>query len=139
MTQTVQDVMTTELVACASSTSLAEAAKLMRDHDIGDVLVTDDGELRGIVTDRDIVVRCVADDGDLSRATLADACSAEIASVTPSTSVDEAAQMMRERAVRRLPVVENGKAVGIVSIGDLAIRNDPSSALADISAAAPNS
>lgn len=139
MTQTVQDVMTTELVACGSSTSLAEAAKLMRDHDIGDVLVTDDGELRGIVTDRDIVVRCVADGGDVSRATLADACSAEIASVTPSTSVDEAAQLMRERAVRRLPVVENGKTVGIVSIGDLAMRNDPSSALADISAAAPNS
>ena len=139
MTQTVQDVMTTELVACGSSTSLAEAAKLMRDHDIGDVLVTDDGELRGIVTDRDIVVRCVADGGDISRATLADACSVEIASVTPGTSVDEAAQVMRQRAVRRLPVVENGKTVGIVSIGDLAIRNDPSSALADISAAAPNS
>ena len=139
MTQTVQDVMTTELVACGSSTSLTEAAKLMRDHDIGDVLVTDDGELRGIVTDRDIVVRCVADGGDISRATLADACSAEIATVTPSTSVDEAAQMMRERAVRRLPVVENGKTVGIVSIGDLAIKNDPTSALADISAAAPNS
>ncbi len=139
MTQMVQDVMTTELVACGPSTSLVEAAKLMRDHDIGDVLVTDDGELRGIVTDRDIVIRCVADGGDISRATLADACSAEIASVTPSTSVDEAAQVMRERAVRRLPVVENGKTVGIVSIGDLAIKNDPSSALADISAAAPNS
>ena len=101
MTQTVQDVMTTELVLCDSSTSLTDAARMMRDQDIGEVLVTDGGELRGIVTDRDIVVRCVAEGSDISQSTLADACSAELISIAPDTSLDEAAQVMRDRAVRR--------------------------------------
>ena len=132
MTQTVQDVMTTELVLCDSSTSLTDAARMMRDQDIGDVLVTDGGELRGIVTDRDIVVRCVAEGSDISQSTLADACSAELISIAPDTSLDEAAQVMRDRAVRRLPVVDNGQAVGIVSLGDLAIERDPNSALDEL-------
>jgi CBS domain-containing protein len=65
-------------------------------------------------------------------------CTAEIATVAPDDSVDTAISVMREAAVRRLPVVENGKAVGIVSLGDLAERFDERSALADISAAPPN-
>lgn len=140
MVQTIRDVMTVDPVMCDPSTSLADAARLMRDRDIGDVLVGDsDGRVRAIVTDRDIVVRCVADGVDVSRATLWDACTDGIASVTPDTDVDTAAQIMRDMAVRRLPVVEDGRAVGIVSIGDLAIERDPNSALADISAASPNS
>ncbi len=138
MVQSVKDVMTTDLVSCDASTPLADAATLMRDRDIGDVLVTDGNTLRGIVTDRDIVVRCLAEGGDLSRATLADACSADLTTVEPDTGVDEAAKVMRDRAIRRLPVVEGGKAVGIVSIGDLAVTGDPKSALAGISASAPN-
>jgi CBS domain-containing protein len=94
--------------------------------------------LQGIVTDRDIVVRCVATGADVSQATLAEVCTDALVSVSPDTSIDEAAQMMREMAVRRLPVVERGQAVGIVSIGDLAIEREPRSALADISAAIPN-
>ncbi len=74
----------------------------------------------------------------MSRATLADACSADLTTVEPDTGVDEAAKVMRDRAIRRLPVVEGGKAVGIVSIGDLAVTGDPKSALAGISASAPN-
>lgn len=139
MAQTIKDVMTTDLVGCDVSTSLVDAARVMRDRDIGDVLVTDDqGQLCGIATDRDIVVRCVAEGGDMSQSTLADVCSADVVSVSPDASLDEAAQMMRDLAVRRLPVVEAGKAVGIVSIGDLAIERDPDSALAAISAAQPN-
>lgn len=139
MAQTIKDVMTTDLIGCDVSTSLVDAARAMRDRDIGDVLVTDDqGQLCGIVTDRDIVVRCVAEGGDMSQSTLADVCSADVVSVSPDASLDEAAQMMRDLAVRRLPVVEAGKAVGIVSIGDLAIERDPDSALAAISAAQPN-
>ncbi len=139
MAQTIKDVMTISLVACDASTSLTDAARVMRDQDIGDVLVNDaSGQLCGIVTDRDIVVRCVAEGGDMSQATLSDVCSTELASVSPDTSLEEAAQMMRDLAVRRLPVLQEGKAVGIVSIGDLAIERDPDSALADISAAEPN-
>jgi CBS domain-containing protein len=139
MGQKIKDVMTTDVVACDASTPLTDAARLMRERDIGDVLVNDSrGQLRGIVTDRDIVVRGVADGVDVSRATLSDVCSANLASVTPDTGVDEAARMMRDMAVRRLPVVKDGKAVGIVSIGDLAIEREPKSALAGISAAPPN-
>ena len=75
MAQTIKDVMTTDLIGCDVSTSLVDAARVMRDRDIGDVLVTDNqGQLCGIVTDRDIVVRCVAEGGDMSQSTLADVC-----------------------------------------------------------------
>jgi CBS domain-containing protein len=110
----------------------------MRDRDIGDILVMEGERLQGIVTDRDIVVRCVADRGDISSATLADACSPELVAVSPDTEIREAARIMADRAVRRLPVVENGRPVGMVSLGDLAIEQDPQSALGGISAARPN-
>ena len=122
MAQTIEDVMTRDPVMCDDSTSLADAARLMRDYDIGDVLVNDsEGRLCGIVTDRDIVVRCVAAGTDPTAATLAEMCTNELASVGPEATVDTAADMMRHMAVRRLPVVDRGQAVGIVSIGDLAI------------------
>ncbi len=138
MAQTVSDVMTTNLVTCPTTASIADVARLMRDRDIGDVLVTDHGELRGIVTDRDIVVRCVANGDDLSRALLTSACTTDLTTVTPDTPIDSAAQIMGDRALRRLPVVDAGIPVGIVSIGDLAIERDPNSALGQISAQRPN-
>lgn len=138
MTQKVRDVMTTDPMTCSASTSVADAARLMRDRDIGDVLIGDGGQLRGIITDRDIVVRCVAEGRDCALVNISDVCSGELVTVTPDTDLDIAVQRMREMAVRRLPVVEDGRPVGIVSIGDLAIEEDPSSALADISAAEPN-
>ncbi len=138
MAQTVSDVMTTNLVTCPTTASIADVARLMRDRDIGDVLVTDHGELRGIVTDRDIVVRCVASGDDLSRASLMSACTNDLTTVTPDTPIDRAAQIMGEGALRRLPVVDDGIPVGIVSIGDLAIERDPNSALGQISAQRPN-
>ncbi|MDQ1381500.1 MAG: hypothetical protein QOJ71_2219 [Actinomycetota bacterium] len=138
MARTVREVMTSDIVTCDASTSLVDAARLMRDRDVGDVLVTDHNQLRGIVTDRDIVVRCVAEGVDVNQATIAGAMSSDIATVGPDTDVEEAARLMRRYSVRRLPVVENGAPVGIVSIGDLAIEEDPNSALADISSAPPN-
>jgi CBS domain-containing protein len=110
----------------------------MRDQNIGDVLVTEGDRLRGIVTDRDIVVRCVTEGGDISQTRLINACSAELAFAGPDMSVDEAAELMGKKAVRRLPVVDNGRAVGIVSIGDLAVERAPTSVLGQISADAPN-
>jgi CBS domain-containing protein len=137
MASTIQDVMTTELVTCPATATITDAARLMRDRDIGDVLVTRDGDqLTGIVTDRDLVVRCLAD-GTAADATIDQACSGNLTSVTPDSSIDDAIQLMREHSLRRLPVVNDGRAVGIVTLGDLAIERDPNSALGDISAAAP--
>jgi CBS domain-containing protein len=138
MASTIQDVMTTNLVTCRATATIGDAARLMRDCDIGDVLVThDDDQLAGIVTDRDLVVRCLAD-GAAADATIQQACSSDLTSVTPDSSIDDAVRLMRERSVRRLPVVNDGRAVGIVTLGDVAIERDPNSALGDISAAAPN-
>ncbi len=138
MSQTVRDVMTTDLVTCPSSAPVMDAAGHMRDRNIGDVLVVDDGSVRGIVTDRDIVVRCVADGGDVRQATVGDVCSGDVTTVASDASIEEAARIMRDNALRRLPVVDDGKPVGIVTLGDLAIDADPSSALGAISAASPN-
>ena len=139
MPQSIREVMTADPVSLSATTSLTDAARRMRDEDIGDVLVSDGDRLRGVVTDRDIVVRAVAEGRDITSTTLADVCSTDVITVGPSDSVDEAVRMMSEHAVRRIPVVENGRPVGIVSIGDVAIERQPNSALADISAAPPTS
>lgn len=137
MATTIRDVMTDDLVTCPPDATIAEAARLMRDHDIGDVLVTDEGRLRGIVTDRDLVVRCLAEDASADAA-VGRAYSGEPFTLTPGSSIDDAVRVMRERALRRVPVVDGDRAVGIVSIGDLAIEREPTSALGEISAAPPN-
>ena len=138
MAQTVRDVMTTDLVTCPSSAPLREAAGYMRDRDIGDVLVVDDGAICGIVIDRDIVVRCVAEGGDVQTAKVGDVCTSNLTTVPVDASIEEAARVMRDNALRRLPVVDRGAPVGIVTLGDLAVEADPSSALGGISAARPN-
>jgi CBS domain-containing protein len=121
------------------STIVREAAETMRANDIGDVVVVDDnGAISGILTDRDIVVRVVAEGRDPRATRIGDIASRELTAVSPDDPVDRAVLLMRERAIRRLPVVDKGKPVGIVSIGDLALDRDPDSALADISAAPPN-
>ena len=139
MAQTVRDVMTENLVTLPGSAPLADAARRMKESDIGDVIVMADGDMCGVVTDRDIVVRAIAEGKDPQSATLDEICSHDVVTVGPDDSVDQAVQLMRQRAVRRLPVVEGGRPVGIVSIADLAIERDETSALADISAAEGNS
>lgn len=138
MPQSIRDVMTANPVTLPSDAPVEEAAQRMKDADIGDVIVTDDGTVCGAVTDRDIVVRAVAEHRDPSTTKLADICSRDVVTVTPADSVEDAIRSMRERAIRRVPVVEHGTPVGIVSIGDLARERDPDSALADISAAPPS-
>lgn len=93
---------------------------------------------RGLVTDRDLVVRVLAEGGDVGERTVHQACSEELVSVGPDDAAEDAVRLMRRRTVRRLPVVEDGRAVGIVSLGDLAAESDPGSALGEISTAAPN-
>jgi CBS domain-containing protein len=140
MAERIRDVMTTNPQTLPESTNVREAAETMRANDIGDVVVVDDnGELSGILTDRDIVVRVVAEGRDPRATRIGDIASRELTAVSPDDPIDRAVQLMRERAIRRLPAVEKNKVVGIVSIGDLALDRDPDSALADISAAPPNS
>lgn len=112
---------------------------------VGPVLVVDRSEtLRGVVTDRDIVVRAVATGRSLSSTALGEMCTEKAVSLSPSASVSEAICLMRRHAVRRLPVVEAGRPVGVVSIGDLVLRPDavPASelraAFVDIMAAPPD-
>ena len=138
MTQQIRELMTSNPVTMPGTASVHEAARAMRDHDIGDVIVIEHEQVCGIVTDRDIAVRIVAESQDPAATTLADICSHSLLTVTPTDSVEEAMRLMRLHAVRRLPVVEAGKAVGIVSLGDLAVERDPNSVLGKISDAPPD-
>ena len=138
MAQRVRDVMTTPPVTLPATSSITEAARAMRDANIGGVIVVENGQVCGIVTDRDLVVRGIAEGRDMARLKLADISSRVLTTVSPTDSVDDAIQLMREKAIRRLPVIEGGKPVGIVAIGDLAIAQNPSSALGHISAAPAN-
>jgi len=138
MPTTVQDVMSTELVTCPSNATLQDVAQKMRDHDIGDVLITDGSTLAGIVTDRDLVVRCLAG-GANAGDPASNACSAQLTTVPFDADVEDAADLMRSHAVRRLPVLDAGRAVGIVSLGDLAMNREPHSVLGEVSGAVPNS
>jgi CBS domain-containing protein len=138
MAQQIRELMTPNPVALPGTASVHEAATAMRDAQIGDVIVIEHHEVCGIVTDRDIVVRTVAERQDPATTTLADICSHSLVTVTPTDSVEAAVRLMRTHAIRRLPVVEGGQAVGIVSLGDLAVERDPGSALGEISGAPPN-
>ncbi|GAA4242625.1 CBS domain-containing protein [Actinomadura meridiana] len=137
MAQKVNEVMTPVPVAVSPDTSLVRVGDLMRQHGIGDVLVVHEGRLRGLVTDRDIVVRAVAVEKDMSTTAVADICSTNIVTVAPDADADDAVLLMRRHAVRRLPVVDGDRPIGMVSIGDLAVQRDERSALADISAGPP--
>jgi CBS domain-containing protein len=137
-TKTLRDVMSTNVVTVPVTATVVDAAMCMKAEDIGDVLVMDDGRVHGILTDRDIVVRGVADDKDLVTVTVRDLCSSDVVVLSPDDSAKRAIDLMSQRAIRRIPVVEDGKPVGIVSIGDLAIERDSGSALADISSEPAN-
>jgi signal-transduction protein with cAMP-binding, CBS, and nucleotidyltransferase domain len=102
------------------------------------VLVEADGVPCGIVTDRDLVVRCMADGADASERPLSQLCSEELVSLEAESAVDEAIELMKRKAVRRLPVLEDGSAIGIVSLGDLAQARDRQSVLGEVSAAPAN-
>jgi CBS domain-containing protein len=138
MALSVRNVMSANPVALPATSSVVDAARAMRDSHIGDVIVVENGRICGVVTDRDITIRGVAEKRDISNLKLGDICSRELTTVLPTDSVDDAVRLMREQAVRRLPVVEDGNPVGIVSLGDLAVTQDPHSTLGHISAAPPN-
>jgi signal-transduction protein with cAMP-binding, CBS, and nucleotidyltransferase domain len=138
MAQTVKDVMTSNPQMLDAGSSVQDAARLMNDHDIGDVIVLDGDALCGIVTDRDITVRAVADGKDPKQTKVGEICTKDVTTVAPSDAVDHAIQVMRDHAIRRVPVVEDRKPIGILSLGDIAQERDPSSVLADVSEAPAN-
>lgn len=135
--KTVSDVMTSDPVAVEPGTSVEEAAQKMKEADAGAVLVVDDGELKGIATDRDITVDAVAE-GEGSDAKIEDVMTSDPATLSPDDDIDKAIEVMRDRKVRRLPVVDDGKPVGVVSIGDLAAEADDSSVLGEMATADAN-
>jgi CBS domain-containing protein len=137
MAQRVREVMTGNPVTLPRDATVVEAARVMREQGIGDVIVTDGDRAEGIVTDRDIVVRAVAEGRNPESVRLEQVESEQLTAVSPDDPVEAAIKIMREQAVRRVPVVEDGRPVGVVSIGDLAIERDPGSALADISEEPP--
>ena len=139
MAERVKDVMTPNPQTPSVSATVREAAEAMRANDIGTVIATNDqGRIAGILTDLDIAVRVVAEGRDPRATRIDDIASHDLVALSPDDPIDRAVEAMRERALRRLPVVQDGKVVGIVSLGDLAVERDPDSALADISAAPPN-
>lgn len=139
--QKVGEVMTKNPATMPKSASLRETAQTMSQRDIGDVIVVEDREnqkVLGIVTDRDIVIRGVAQGFDPDDVSLADVMSGELVTVTEDTPIKQAVDTMMQKAVRRLPVVSGDHAVGVVSLGDLAVDRDPGSAVGQISSKSPN-
>jgi CBS domain-containing protein len=138
MAQYVRDVMTSAVTAVRPDASLVEAAQLMRSEDIGDVFIADHGSLVGVLTDRDITLRAVAEGVDPLTVNVGSVCTPDVVTIRPGDTVSTAVTLMRTHAVRRLPVIENGHPIGVVTIGDLAQEQEPDSALAEISRAVPD-
>lgn len=135
----VKDVMTRRIVSVAPEESAAVAARLLARYNVGALPVcTAEGRLKGVVTDRDIVLRCVAAEEEPSRTKISEIMTRRVVSVDAGEQAEAAAQIMAREQIRRLPVEENGKLVGMVSLGDLAVVPDFSteaaSALCEISA-----
>ncbi|MDB5081280.1 MAG: putative signal transduction protein with domain [Chloroflexi bacterium] len=133
----VREVMTTDVDMVSPSTKIGEAARQMRDMNVGSLPVVDRQELVGIVTDRDITIRVTADGVNPDEVLVKEVMTAGPVTVRPDQTLDEASEMMSQHQVRRLPVVEKGKLVGMLALGDVATepgsQDEAGSALTDIS------
>ena len=131
----VRDVMTPGPIGVDYDQSVGEAARVMRDWGVGAILVVSNGSLYGLVTDRDLVVRAVAEERGADEP-VGPLSSANLIGVDADADVHEAMRLMRQHEVRRLPVLEDGQVAGIVSLGDLAMQDEPDLAFAQLSAIA---
>jgi CBS domain-containing protein len=120
----IREIMTTDVTTAELNTTLEEIATIMRHEDVGAVPILDDGELAGLVTDRDIVLRCVAEGRDPGECSAEDILTEGLVTVTPDQNVDDAAEIMSRNQIRRLPVLQSGKLVGMVSLGDIAVKEN---------------
>ncbi|MDR6225298.1 CBS domain-containing protein [Desmospora profundinema] len=116
-----REIMTTNVTSVSPQDNISQAAMLMKQHDVGIVPVVENGILQGVVTDRDLVLRSVANQNP--NLTVGEVMTNQnLVTGTPNMSVDEASQLMAQHQIRRLPVVENNQLVGIVALGDMAVR-----------------
>jgi CBS domain-containing protein len=140
MANKVRDVMSEQPITLSNSTPIVEAARRMRAANVGAVIIEENGRPSGIVTDRDITIRAVADGRDPAQTAVSEIASKELTTLSPDDDIDRAVQVMREKAIRRVLVVDprTQAAVGILSLGDLAVEKDARSVLGQISAAPPN-
>ena len=121
MAKSVRDTMTADPRSIGTSASVVEAARLMREEHVGSLPITDDDTLVGMITDRDITTRVVAEAADPKTTSVGDVYSRDLISVEPDKDLEEAVQLMARHQVRRLPVVEEGRLVGIVAQADIAL------------------
>ncbi|MGI9101174.1 MAG: CBS domain-containing protein [Terriglobales bacterium] len=125
----IREIMTADVASVEPETTVEEIATIMRDMDTGVVPVVDeDKELLGIVTDRDIVIRCIAAGKNASEMAADEILTEELETIEPTTDVEEASRLMARKQVRRLPVVEGGCLVGMVSLGDIAVKGSEQNA-----------
>jgi CBS domain-containing protein len=120
MAKNIKEVMTTGVKACEPTATVVEAAKLMAQEDVGPTPIVEDGRLVGIVTDRDIVVKAVAQGKDVNSTKIGDIASRDLVTISPDMDMNDALELMAENQVRRLPVVEGDRLVGIVAQADIA-------------------
>jgi CBS domain-containing protein len=135
MTRKMRDIMSSAPVCMASTDTVSAVAKAMKEHGVGTALVLADGQLSGLVTDRDIAVRVLAENRDPATTLAGEICTSEVALLGPDDSVEQAERLVRERAIRRIPVFSDGIPVGVVSTGDLA----PSAPFAPLAPSPPGS
>jgi CBS domain-containing protein len=132
MAKSVRDAMTENPRSIGTSASVVEAARVMRQEHIGSLPITDDDQLVGMITDRDIATRVVAEAADPKTTSVGDVYSRDLVSVEPDEDLEEALQLMARHQVRRLPVVEDGRLVGIVAQADIALKeNEKTGALVE--------
>ncbi|PFA68922.1 CBS domain-containing protein [Bacillus sp. AFS015802] len=116
-----KDIMTKDVETCSLLDNVYEVALKMKEHNIGSIPIVDGDKIVGVMTDRDIVLRCIAEKHPAS-SKVEDIMSKHLITATPETSAEEAAHIMAENQIRRLPIVEGEHLVGMISLGDLAIR-----------------
>lgn len=137
MDKKVRDIMTANPVGVYANQTIGDAARVMRDAGVGAVLVVNGDSLGGVVTDRDLVIRGLAE-GFGPDSAVGPLCSAKLVGVDADADVAEAERLMRDNAVRRLPVIDGGQIVGVISLGDIAVADDDDSPLAAVSRARAN-
>jgi CBS domain-containing protein len=120
----IREVMTENPSTCEPQASVAEVAKVMAREDVGSIPVVENGRLVGVVTDRDLTIRVLAEERDPQSTTVGEIASKDVVSVAPDAELDEALRLLASHQVRRLPVVEGDRLVGVVAQADVARQGD---------------
>jgi len=135
----VREIMSAAPACMTPGESVSAAARAMKQHGVGTVLLLADGRPSGLVTDRDITVRVLAENRDPRTTRIGDICRGGLVVLDPDDDLVQAARLVRDRAVRRIVVLRDGIPVGVVSIGDLALEKDAAPVLSGVSSAPPSS